>query len=93
MRWTIVFGLLACNEATKEDSSEGGTISVDNDNDGFALGEDCDDNNANVNPSADELCDGVDNNCDGSVDENVATVFYADSDDDGYGGDDDPYAQ
>jgi hypothetical protein len=31
--------------------------------------EDCDDLNSNVNPLAAEECDGVDNNCDGSVDE------------------------
>ena len=30
---------------------------------------DCDDNNSNVNPAEDEVCDSVDNNCDGVVDE------------------------
>ena len=48
---------------------------ADGDNDGFGLGSacrgvDCDDEDAAVNIGADEVCDGVDNDCDGTVDEN-----------------------
>ena len=61
---------------------------VDNDSDGFTVGLDCDDNNASINPNADEMCDGVDNNCDGNVDDASAVdraTWYADSDKDGFG--------
>ena len=34
---------------------------------------DCDDSNAAINPNAVEVCDGVDNNCDGTIDENCGT--------------------
>ncbi len=47
---------------------------------------DCDDGDAAVSPSADELCDGVDNDCDGDTDEDDAddaASWYADAD--GYG--------
>jgi len=49
---------------------------------------DCDDERANINTDADELCDGVDNDCDGATDEDSAfdaSTWYADDDRDGYG--------
>lgn len=45
---------------------------------------DCDDNNAAISPIAIESCDGIDNNCNSQVDEDVKTTFYQDTDDDGY---------
>ena len=49
---------------------------------------DCDDVDATVNPSATEICDGEDNDCDGVVDPDSsedAATWYADRDGDGYG--------
>jgi hypothetical protein len=46
---------------------------------------DCDDGNGNVHPGAAEVCNHVDDNCDGNVDEGVSVLVYADTDHDGYG--------
>ena len=63
------------------------TPPVDADGDGFAASDDCDDTDASVHPGADELCNGVDDDCDGDVDEDAVdvSVWYADADGDGYG--------
>jgi len=46
---------------------------------------DCDDNDADAFPGNPEVCDGVDNNCDGNIDEGVQNTYYRDFDDDGFG--------
>ena len=61
-----------------------GTIIQDMDGDGFNAEEDCNDNDATIS-SLEEICDGVDNNYDGNIDEGVLTIYYADSDNDGFG--------
>ncbi|MEO0398550.1 MAG: MopE-related protein [Pseudomonadota bacterium] len=48
---------------------------------------DCDDTKTNVNPAVPEVCDGVDDNCDGAVDEGVTIHVYEDRDGDGFGSD------
>jgi len=55
------------------------TACTDEDGDGYCVEEDCDDSNASVYSGAPELCDGLDNNCNG-----VVPADEADSDADGY---------
>jgi hypothetical protein len=58
----------------------------DEDGDGFLNYVDCDDNNGDINPNADEICDEIDNNCDGQIDENLdLNTYFLDFDNDGYG--------
>jgi hypothetical protein len=47
--------------------------------------DDCDDLRASVYPGATEICDEIDNNCDGTVDEGLTSTFYADHDGDTFG--------
>jgi hypothetical protein len=65
------------------------SLSDDGDGDGYSeLDGDCDDADSSLSPGASELCDGIDNDCDGAVDEASAvdaSTWYADSDGDGYG--------
>lgn len=58
---------------------------ADADNDGVGTWRDCDDANPDAFSGAAEVCDGVDNNCDGHVDEEVSIVAYQDRDGDGFG--------
>ena len=47
--------------------------------------DDCNDSNSAIHPGAAEICDGIDNNCNGTIDEGCANTFYRDADGDGYG--------
>ena len=85
MRMLFVSLFLAACEDTKEDVIVEEAVLQDADDDGYNENEDCDDLDAQINPSMDEICDGIDNNCNGEVDEGVRLTFYVDADEDGYG--------
>lgn len=63
----------------------------DMDGDGFTVAEgDCDDTNSLVYPGSIEICDGIDNNCNGLIDGDDPNlvgqaIWYADTDNDGLG--------
>ena len=66
----------------------GGTLACEAPAQHVSSGTDCDDTNADAHPRAEERCDGIDNDCDGTVDESTAvdaTVWYRDEDGDGHG--------
>ena len=81
-------------EATSDTgpASDTGPGEVDADADGYPAGEgrrdDCDDANPEVHPGATEHCDGIDEDCDGEVDDDAldADTWYRDIDGDGYAG-------
>ena len=63
-------------------------LETDDDGDGFTEDDgDCDDTSSTVNPLAAELCNGIDDNCNGVVDDEPldGTTYYADADSDGFG--------
>ncbi len=82
--------LAACDEP--EDKPDTGPLeetgAPDADGDGY-YGDDCDDSDPSVNPGATEICDGIDNDCDGQIDEEVTTTYYGDGDGDGFGDEED----
>jgi hypothetical protein len=75
---------------TDEPVDSGDSSATDADGDGFDASTDCDDTNAAVHPDADEICDEIDNNCDGATDDDDPAItdqstWYADTDGDGFG--------
>jgi hypothetical protein len=84
---TALMALLALVVGCKSDDTD--TDVVDLDGDGFADGVDCDDSDPTVNPAAAEICDGIDQNCNGTIDDGLRVTYYDDSDSDGFGDPDD----
>ena len=89
MRYLIFFLAIACDSNVKTtivtDESDDIIVS-DVDGDGYSEQDgDCDDQDGSIHPGVDETCDGLDNNCNGAIDEEVQSIFYADSDGDGFG--------
>ena len=76
-----------CTDPT-DFNCDGSTGYADGDGDGYAACEDCDDSDAAAHPGGVEVCDGADNDCDGSTDGEDAlggTPWYGDGDGDGWG--------
>ena len=87
MRWVflVLVGCRTTDKAVLDFQEEESQQVVDGDGDGYLAEEDCDDSSSTSHPGAIELCDGIDNNCDGQIDEGVTNLYYADTDGDGYG--------
>jgi len=69
------------DDDASDDDADDDSSPTDEDGDGWTVEDgDCDDHNSAVNPDAEEVVDGVDNDCDGFVDEGTDTF-----DDDGDG--------
>ena len=99
-----------CDGVVDEDGIDGGPWYTDADADGWGTGTadtscvqpfgtatvdgDCDDDRPDVRPDADELCNGIDDDCDGTIDQEAldALDWWADTDGDGFGDGDDTVA-
>ena len=87
---TLSLGTLAaCRTAPKTGEGAAGEteegLAADEDGDGVRDVDDCAEGDPSIYPGAEELCDGIDNDCDGEVDEGVLSSWYADTDGDGFG--------
>lgn len=83
----LMVALVGCNGSGDTSDVYVPISETDLDEDGFTAQYDCDDDNPEIYPGADEKCDGVDNDCDDEVDEDgsEAKTWYLDRDRDGYG--------
>ncbi|MCB9792735.1 MAG: matrixin family metalloprotease [Alphaproteobacteria bacterium] len=86
----VMHAYYAGRRALTDDDAEGlesiyGAPCVDGDGDGYSdCASDCDDANAAIHPGAAEVCDGVDNNCDGLVDADTERSVVVGADDTSY---------
>ena len=63
-------GVLTADDCDDNDASST-VVANDADCDGYETAVDCNDNDANINPGATEVNDGVDNDCDGQIDNSI----------------------
>ncbi len=81
-RWYDTSGVTTDEYGTPNSANYDCPNDPDLDGDGYTGATDCDEADATVNPGASEACDGIDNDCNGVVDDGSG---YADADSDGYG--------
>ena len=91
----LLIASLACRNKESFDSAAQDSVplveeEIDADADGYLEDVDCDDSDASVHPDAEEVCNGIDDNCDEQIDEGVTGTFYTDADGDGWGDEDSP---
>ncbi len=86
-----ILGLPACIWVNDADVDARFEELTDADGDGFRDeaygGNDCDDSDPAVHPAATEVCNGIDDDCSGSADDDLLAPWYPDDDGDGYGDD------
>ena len=90
LSWISSLIIIGCNNVKETPAIDNGTVEgvedvFDADKDGYGGEEDCNDNNLAIHPGAPEICDGIDNNCDGNIDEGVESTYYLDEDEDDFG--------
>ena len=85
MRGVSIFALMqmACTSQPIDFDTIHST--ADGDGDGFDSSLDCDDDEPTISPGAQEVCDGIDNDCDGLIDEGLTSLWHLDEDGDGQG--------
>ena len=80
-------GLSSCHDVPVPGPVTTDTLydAIDKDGDGEGAATDCNDNDPSIHPGAPESCNGIDDNCDGVVDEEVRLVYWRDADGDTFG--------
>ncbi len=68
-----------------DDDCDLSTLDDDLDRDGFGHADDCDDTTSRLAPDRTERCGGLDEDCDGRIDEHAGDTWFADEDSDGFG--------
>ena len=86
--WMACIALAACRTEPADETPVESVVDLDGD--GASEDVDCDDTDASAAPGLEESCDGIDNDCDGQIDETGAlgeVRWYVDRDRDGWGRD------